>query len=100
MRTVDAMKPLTAGKLLQLWQDCREKTEDPLERTLLCNAAILRAGCLCRGQAVYREVSEVLGDLTPREMERLLLCLAEGEAPEEQSDGTFDFGKFAAMKGE
>ena len=42
----------------------------------------------------------MLGDLTPREMERLLLCLAEGEAPEEQSDGTFDFGKFAAMKGE
>ena len=41
---------------------------------------------------------EVLGDMTPREMEVLLVQLAEGET--EQSSGTFDFRQFAAMKGE
>ena len=86
MRTVDAMKPLTAGELLGLWQRFREKIEDPLERTLLCNAAILRESCYCQGKAVYQDEGEVLRDLTPREMETLLLRLAEGEAaPEERS---------------
>ena len=50
MRIVDAMKPLTAGELLGLWQRFREKIEDPLERTLLCNAAILRESCYCQGR--------------------------------------------------
>lgn len=49
MRTVDALKPLTAGKLLELWRYYRERVEDPLERTLLCNAAILRDSCYCQG---------------------------------------------------
>ena len=42
MRTVDALKPLTAGELLELWRYYRERVEDPLERTLLCNAARVR----------------------------------------------------------
>ena len=49
MRTVDALKPLTAGELLELWRYYRERVEDPLERTLLCNAAILRDSCYCQG---------------------------------------------------
>ena len=53
MRTVDALKPLTAGELLELWRYYRERVEDPLERTLLCNAAILRDSCYCQGEAVY-----------------------------------------------
>lgn len=48
MRTVDALKPLTAGKLLELWRYYRERVEDPLERTLLCNAAILRDSSIVR----------------------------------------------------
>ena len=100
MRTVDAMKPLTAGELLGLWQRFREKIEDPLERTLLCNAAILRESCYCQGKAVYQAEGDVLRDLTPREMEPLLLRLAEGEAAPEERSGAFDFQRFAAMRGE
>ena len=101
MRTVDAMKPLTAGELLSLGQRFREKIEDPLERTLLCNAAILRESCYCQGKAVYQDEGEVLRDLTPREMETLLLLhLAEGEAAPEERSGAFDFQRFAAMRGE
>ena len=99
MRMVDAMKPLTAGELLGLWQRFREKIEDPLERTLLCNAAILRESCYCQGKAVYQDEGEVLRDLTPREMETLLR-LAEVEAAPEECSGAFDFQRFAAMRGE
>ena len=47
MRTVDEMKPLTAVELLNLWQTYRQRSDDPLERTLLCNAASRRRwhGC-------------------------------------------------------
>ena len=45
-----------------------------------------------------RDEMEVLGDMTSREMEVLLTQLAEGET--EQGGGTFDFRRFAAMKGE
>ena len=98
MRTVDEMKPLTAVELLNLWQTYRQRSDDPLERTLLCNAAILQKSCRCRGKAVYRDEMEVLGDMTSREMEVLLTQLAEGET--EQGGGTFDFRRFVAMKGE
>ena len=54
MRTVDALKPLTAGKLLELWRYYRERVEDPLERTLLCNAAILQASLLRRPVRAHR----------------------------------------------
>ena len=92
MRTVDALKPLTAGELLELWQYYRERVEDPLERTLLC--------CYCQGEAIYGDELEVLRDLTPGEMEDLLLRLAEGEALPEERGGTFDLQRFADMKGE
>ena len=100
MRTVDALKPLTAGELLELWRYYRERVEDPLERTLLCNAAILRESCYCQGEAIYGDELEVLRDLTPGEMEDLLLRLAEGEALPEERGGTFDLQRFADMKGE
>ena len=73
MRTVDALKPLTAGELLELWRYYRERVEDPLERTLLCNAAILRDSCYCQGEAVYGDELEALRDRTPGEMDDLLL---------------------------
>ena len=87
MRTVDVLKPLTAGELLELWRYYRERVEDPLERTLLCNAAILRDSCLCEGKTVYGDELEVLRDLTPGEMEDLLLRLAGGEALPEDMKG-------------
>ena len=76
MRTVDALKPLTAGELLELWRYYRERVEDPLERTLLCNAAILRDSCYCQGEAIYGDELEVLRDLTPGEMEGLFMGAA------------------------
>lgn len=97
MKNVDAMSRLTAGELLELWQICREKFEDPLERTLMCNAAILQRSCSYQGTPVYQNEMEVLRDMTPGEMETLLVWLADGEP--EQS-GSFDFERFAAMKGE
>ena len=39
-------------------------------------------------------------NLTPGEMEDLLLRLAEGEALPEERGGTFDLQRFADMKGE
>ena len=98
MRAIEELRPLTAGALLGLWQAHREAYDDPLERTLRCNAAILQKSCRCRGKAVYRDEMEVLGDMTSREMEVLLTQLAEGET--EQGGGAFDFRRFTAMKGE
>ena len=48
MRDVDELRPLTAGRLLELWREGRE-TEDPLERVLLCNGRILAECCFCQG---------------------------------------------------
>ena len=98
MRTVDALKPLTAGELLELWRYYRERVEDPLERTLLCNAAILRDSCYCQGEAVYGDELEALHDLTPREMERMLTLLAEGRQPERENPA-FDSERFEALRG-
>ena len=70
MRAIEELRPLTAGALLGLWQAHREAYDDPLERTLRCNAAILQASCHADGEAVYRDEAEVLDDLTPREISR------------------------------
>ena len=40
MRKADELRPLTAGRLLELWREYRE-TGDPLERVLRCNGRIL-----------------------------------------------------------
>lgn len=103
MRRMDELRPLTAGRLLELWRTCREVSEDPLERTLLCNARILAECCLFRGEAVYEGPEPVLRDLTGREMERLLTLLAEGgrvpdlpAAPAENP--AFDAARFEELK--
>lgn len=97
MREMDALSPLTAGALLGLWRWYREKIDDPLERTLLCNAAILRESCRFQGEPVFRDEWEVLRELTPHEMETLLLRLANGESG--QVNPGFDPEQFAAMRG-
>ena len=77
MREIDELRPLTAGRLLELWQACRE-AGDPLERVLLCNGRILSECCFAQGKRVYGDEAEALADLTGRQMERLLRRLAEG----------------------
>ena len=81
MREIDQLRPLTAGRLLSLWQACREETEDPLERALLCNAGILAACCFFRGEPVFRDRQAVLEGLTGRQMETLLRRIPERTGP-------------------
>ena len=83
MRDLDELRPLTAGRLLALWRQCREYG-DPLERVLVCNGRILAACCFFRGEPVYGDETEVLEDLTGRQMERLLLARAEGGCPRDR----------------
>lgn len=99
MRNMDELRPLTAGQLLELWRESREATEDGLERTLLCNARVLAACCFFQGEPVYGDGMEVLSDLTGRQMEILLLRLAEGgaAAPPETVNPAFDRERFEAL---
>lgn len=107
MREFDELRPLTAGRLLELWRDCRG-IEDPLERVLRCNGLILSECCFLQGRRIYQNETEVLEDLTGRQMERLLRRLAEGGGPEDRRPGSgpagenpgFDPERFQALRGE
>lgn len=102
MRNVDELRPLTAGRLLELWRACRG-VEDPLERVLLCNGRILSECCFSQGERVYGDETEVLADLTGRQMERLLRRLGSGggsedrRPPAETVNPEFDAARFAAL---
>ncbi len=98
MRAVDELRPLTAGALLELWRGYRETVPDPLERTLLCNAAILRESCRFQGETVYSDEAEVLRDLTPREMEDLLGMLTDDRETPGERNPAFDEDRFMAEK--
>lgn len=104
MRDVDELRPLSAGRLLALWRESRD-AEDPLERVLLCNGRILARCCLFQGAPAYQDEAEVLEDLTPGQMERLLLRLAEGGGPEagrpapRAENPAFDPARFRALGG-
>ena len=86
--------------------ETREAAEDPLERVLLCNGRILAACCFARGEPVYKDETEALADLTGRQMEQLLLRLAEGGGCEdrrprrETMNPKFDAERFEALRGE
>lgn len=75
---IDALRPPTALRLLTIWQESRERAQDPLERSLLCNAQVLAESCFCQGAPVFPDGEAVLAALTAREMETLLRLLAEG----------------------
>ena len=99
MREIDELRPLTAGRLLALWREVREAAEDPLERTVLCNARIAAACCFFRGEPVFEDERAVLAALTGRQLERLLLRLAEAEpGPEGTGNPSFDHGRFEALR--
>lgn len=105
MRDIDELRPLSLGRLLELWRQCRE-AGDPLERVLLCNGRILAESCFFRGEPVYGDETEALEDLTGRQVERLLLKLAEGgggrrpRTERETVNPAFDAARFAALRGE
>ena len=96
---IDELRPLTAGRLLALWQACREKTEDPLERTLLCNASILAECCFCRREPAFSDERAVLDALTGRQMTELLGRLTKAETPREETvNPAFDWERFRALE--
>lgn len=101
MRKIDELRPLTAGHLLALWREVRKTSEDPLERTLLCNARIAAESCFYRGEPVFADEQAVLAALTGRQLEGLLRRLSEGApAPDRAGNPDFDEGRFAALRGE
>lgn len=109
MRRIDELRPLNLGRLLELWRQCREAAEDPLEQVLLCNGRILSECCFFQGERVYGDETEALADLTGRQMERLLQRLGSGGGPEEDRrppagreavNPAFDAARFQALRGE
>jgi len=101
MREAVELRPLTAGRLLALWRESGRAAEDPMERALLCNAAVLAESCFCEGEALFGGAEEVLEKLTPREIERLLERLREGRsAPEEAGNPSFDEERFRVLQEE
>ena len=100
MTEIDELRPPTAWRLLEIWRQTRETTEEPLERGLLCNAQVLSESCLFQGVPVFADGAEVLSRLTAGEMERLLRRLAGEEpaaAPAAVNMG-FDMERFRALE--
>ena len=100
MRELDELRQLTAARLLTLWRESGREAEEPTERALLCNAAVLAECCRCQGERVYEDAEAVLEDLTPREMETLLRRLGGQEPPGPAGvNPQFCPERFAALKG-
>ena len=101
MREVDELRPLTAGRLLELWRESREASEDGLERTVICNAQVLAESCFYHGEPAFGSGEEVLEELTGRQIESLLRTLAEGGRPRPAGENpSFDQRRFLRLRGE
>ena len=97
---VDELRGMSAGRLLAIWRETREMTEDPLERSLLCNARVLAECCYRGGERVFADEAAVLTTLTGRQMESLLARPA-GSAAEEfaaEENPSFDRARFEALR--
>lgn len=104
MSAIDELRPPAAGRLLAIWRQCREETEDPLERTMLCNARILAESCFFEGKPVFDGGEAALSALTGRQMEGLLRRLAGEDvppsAPPGEANPAFDQERFDALRKE
>ena len=100
MREIDELRPMTALRLLEIWRETRETAEDPLERALLCNARVLAECCRSGGEQAFAGEMQVLKELTGRQMEDLLLRLAEGGGRPAEKNAAFDMERFCALRGE
>lgn len=99
MREMDELRQLTAGRLLTLWRESGKAAEEPVERALLCNAAVLAESCLFQGEPVFENQEAVLQELTPREMERLLGALASGGTfSGAEENPAFDAERFESLR--
>lgn len=97
MKEIDELRPATAGRLLTLWRESRREAEEPLERTLLCNAAVLAECCFFQGERVFPNETAVLEELTGRQMEELLRALAAEGQPVLGENPAFDQRRFEAL---
>jgi len=104
MREIDELRPLTAGRLLDIWRESRREAEEETERALLCNAQVLAESCRLRGEPVFLDGRAVLEALTPREMEVLLRRLCTGDGPPggagvpDGENPAFDPARFRALE--
>lgn len=99
MREIDELRPMTAGRLLAIWRESRETAEEPLERTLLCNAAVLAESCFFRGERAFQDGAAVLEELTGRQIEDLLRTLAAGGQPAAGvKNPVFDQARFEMLR--
>ena len=99
MRVWDELRALSAGRLLTLWRESGKAAEEPLERALLCNAAVIAESCFFQGEPVFEDQEAVLQELTPREMERLLGALASGGAfAGAEENPAFDAARFESLR--
>lgn len=96
---IDGLRPVTAGRLLEIWRDTREKTEEPMERCLLCNAQVLAECCFQGQEPAFQSAAAVLEQLTGRQMETLLRRLMDepASAPEAVNPA-FDPARFRALE--
>ena len=99
MRDIDELRPLTAGRLLTLWREHRDA--EPLERALVCNAAVLAESCFYQGEPAFESGEAVLAELTGRQMEELLRTLAGGAQPRLAGENpAFDSERVLRLQGE
>lgn len=100
MKGIDELRPLSAGRLLAVWRETRDVTEDPLERSLLCNARILAECCYHEGERAFADELAVLSALTGRQMEKLLVRLAgeDPASPPAAVNPAFDQARFDALR--
>ena len=99
-REIDELREPTAARLLELWQSRRE-LDDPLERVLRCNGAVLAESCFAQGKPVFADETEVLQALTGSEMEQLLRRLSGGVSGTAEPSGenpAFDWARFQQMR--
>ena len=100
LEEIDRLRPMPAARLLAIWRDTRERTEEPLERCLLCNAQVLAECCFRGEEPAFQDAAEVLERLTGRQMETLLRrLLGEDAAPEPETvNPAFDPERFRALE--
>lgn len=99
LEEIEELRPMTALRLLTTWRECRAEAEEPLERSLLCNARILAESCFSGGKAVFADAEAVLKALTARQMEVLLRRLAGEHAPLKTENPNFDMARFTELEG-
>lgn len=99
MMIPDTLRPLTAGRLLQIWREVSAAEKNEAVRGLLCNARVLQESCYLGENRLFDSVKAVLDALTVREMEALLRRLANPlEQAVKEMNPNFDKTRFQTMR--